>query len=72
MNKYKYKIKWYNERDDKIEDISGFVFGETYLEAMKNLIGYYGNQEIEKVSLKCVDDTDYPIHEIKNTTFQDN
>ena len=72
MNKYKYKIKWYNEIDDKIEDISGFVFGETYLEAMKNLIGYYGNQEIEKVSLKYVDDTDYPIHEIKNTIFQDN
>lgn len=69
MNMYTYKIKWYNEED--IETITGLVFAENYTEVNDILSTYYGEDNLESVSIeRYVMSSDYlPIVECTQDTI---
>lgn len=69
MNMYTYKIKWYNEED--IETITGLVFAENYTEVNDILSTYYGEDNLESVSIeRYVMSSDYlPIIECTQDTI---
>lgn len=69
MNMYTYKIKWYNEED--IETITGLVFAKTYTEVNDILSTYYGEDNLESVSVeRHVMSSDYlPIIECTQDTI---
>lgn len=50
MNMYTYKIKWYNEED--VEEITGLVFAKNYTEVNDILSAYYGEDNLESVSVE--------------------
>lgn len=66
---YTYKIKWYNEED--IETITGLVFAENYTEVNDILSTYYGEDNLESVSIeRYVMSSDYlPIIECTQDTI---
>lgn len=69
MNMYTYKIKWYNEED--IETITGLVFAKNYTEVNDILSTYYGEDNLESVSIeRHVMSSDYlPIIECTQDTI---
>lgn len=69
MNMYTYKIKWYNEED--FETITGLVFAENYTEVNDILSTYYGEDNLESVSVeRYVMSSDYlPIIECTQDTI---
>lgn len=69
MNMYTYKIKWYNEED--IETITGLVFAKNYTEVNDVLSTYYGEDNLESVSIeRHVMSSDYlPIVECTQDTI---
>lgn len=69
MNMYTYKINWYNEED--VEEITGLVFAENYTEVNDILSTYYGEDNLESVSVeRYVMSSDYhPIIECTQDTI---
>lgn len=66
---YTYKIKWYNEED--IETITGFVFAKNYTEVNDILSTYYGEDNLESVSVERYGmSSDYPIVECTQDTIR--
>lgn len=49
---YIMNVEWYNEIDDSIEVINGFVTGDSYNDTLNKVIKYYGEQELESVRLE--------------------
>lgn len=66
---YTYKINWYNEED--VEEITGLVFAENYTEVNDILSTYYGEDNLESVSVeRYVMSSDYhPIIECTQDTI---
>lgn len=63
INKYWYRIKWYDSYND-IENISeGYVFGNTFSEATEQISKMYGEDNFIRLDIKWVDDTDCYVHE---------
>ena len=52
---FEYDIHFYNEFDDVEEHRAGVVFAGTCVEAMNELASFYGNDNIESVSLYPLD-----------------
>lgn len=69
---FKYKIEWTNPDEDyKTEPMNGITWAESFSAAMKNLEGYYGEDEIERVLLlEAVIDTNVVEME-ENWTFKE-
>lgn len=60
MSRYKYTITWYDETNNRDIDAEGYVFGKNYIEAVDQLMRYYGDDETCNLSLKLTDiDCDY-------------
>lgn len=47
---FQYKVKVYNAIDDKDVEVMGICFGEDFVQAMENLLNYYG-QNLDEVVL---------------------
>ena len=48
---FKYKLEWVNDDTYIKEVIEGIIAGEDYVEAMKNLVLWYGTNIIDILSL---------------------
>lgn len=58
MNMYVYKVRYYCEVYERMEDDFGAVCGESLADAMERLQKIYGEEEIEEVSLYATECTD--------------
>ena len=54
---FEYRITWYNEYEDKEELIRGLAYGNTYAEALDNVIKDYGAKCIIDIYLQALEDT---------------
>ena len=48
---YTFKATYYNDIDNKEEKLKGFTIGESYHDAMEQLIKFYGELELMSVTL---------------------
>ena len=63
INKYWYRVKWYDSYGD-IENISeGYAFGDTFSEAIAQIAKMYGEDNLIRLDIKWVDDTSCYVHE---------
>ena len=46
-------VEFYCEIDDKLKEAQGFIFAENFKEAMSNISDYYGEAQLDKVSLEA-------------------
>lgn len=58
MNVYVYKVRYYCEVNEQMEDDFGVVCGESLADAMERIQGIYGEEEIEEASLYATECTD--------------
>ena len=54
---YKYRVKFYDEVEKRPHIAEGLTADETYVEAMKNVARFYGDEAIEEITLKIAVDT---------------
>jgi hypothetical protein len=43
---FKFKIEWLNDDTERKETAEGIINGENYIEVIKNLISWYGEENI--------------------------
>lgn len=61
---FQYKIKVYNAVDDENVEAMGICFGEDFVQAMENLLNYYGQDLLEVILLVPVgNDNCYELSE---------
>lgn len=60
---FNYKVKWYNDIDEKCNKSKGKVFAENYDVAANTLMMYYGKEAIESMTISIIDDSEYGILE---------
>ena len=61
---FQYKVKIYNTVDDENVEAMGICFGENFVQAMDNLLKYYGEDLLEVVLLVPVgNDNCYELSE---------
>lgn len=54
---YKYNVKWYDTDDNKVHDLCGITCGESYSEAFKTVLDYYGGErEVEGIYIEAWDE----------------
>lgn len=58
MNMYVYRVRFYSEISELMEDGFGVVLGESLADAMERLQGIHGEEKIEEVSLYATKYTD--------------
>lgn len=58
MNVYVYKVRYYCEVSELMEDDFGVVCGDSLADAMERIQGIYGEEEIEEASLYATECTD--------------
>lgn len=63
INKYWYRVKWYDSYSDEEKISEGYVFGNTFSGAIEQLTKFYGEDNFIRVDIKWVDDTSCYIHE---------
>lgn len=51
---FAYEIVYWDEVDNKNENDHGIVYGDTYAEASKNIIDYYGEENIIELKLFAI------------------
>lgn len=54
---YEYKVSVYYEDEGKTQEETGIVAGQSYGEALSQLIEYYGENDTENVYLSCLSDS---------------
>lgn len=76
INIFRYEVTYCIDTEE--EKASGFVFGNTFTDAVKSLEHYYGEDEIYDLKITCEEDTnDYIIEDNKfypyaNTVIKEN
>lgn len=63
INKYWYRVKWYDSYDDKEVISEGYAFGNTFVEATEEIAKMYGEDSFIRLDIKWVEDTNCYIHE---------
>ena len=63
INKYWYRVKWYDSYSDEEKISEGYVFGNTFSEAIEQLTKFYNEDNLIRIDIKWVDDTSCYIHE---------
>lgn len=58
---FKFHVKWYCEDEEAIIDDYGITAGDNLAGATAKLVEYYGEDSIEELQLKCVENTLYGI-----------
>lgn len=53
---YKYRVKFYDEDSNFSRIANGIAADETYVEAMKNIVRFYGENAIEEIFLEIAVD----------------
>lgn len=48
---FAYEVTYWNEINDKEESDHGIVYGDTYAEASKNIVDYYGEDNVIELKL---------------------
>lgn len=51
---FAYEIVYWDEVDNKNENDHGIVYGDTYAEASKNIVDYYGEENIIELKLFAI------------------
>ena len=57
MDLFAYKVKIFDEVDNKIEYAEGFVNAETYAEATKKIIDVYGEKELFSLMIEWCEES---------------
>lgn len=60
---YGYCVTFWEEVEKKMITVTGTTCGETFIEATKRVIDYYGDTNIDKLSLEVIEDSEYGIME---------
>lgn len=58
MNFYMAEIDWYNELEEKTQKEKCLTFGSSYADATERLVKYYGENNLEKVTLEFLYDSE--------------
>lgn len=51
---FAYEVTYWDEADDKNENDHGIAYGDTYAEANKNVVDYYGEENIIELKLFAI------------------
>lgn len=68
INKYWYRVKWYDEYNDDEKISEGYAFSDTFSEATEQITKMYGEDNLIRVDIKWVDDTTCYVHEENERT----
>lgn len=60
---YTYCVTFWEEGAGKMITVTGITCGETFIEATRRVIDYYGDTSIDKLSLEVIEDSEYGIVE---------
>ena len=63
---YAYCVTYWEDAEGKTITVTGTTCGETFIEATKRVIDYYGDNNIDKLSLEVIEDSEYGIMEGKD------
>ena len=55
---FKYTVKYYDPDEVCTRKAKGTAYGDTYKEVMQNLVDYYGDAEIEAITVKLEDEVE--------------
>lgn len=73
INKYWYRVKWYDSYGDKEVISEGYAFGDSFVEAAEQIAKMYGKDSFIRLDIKWVDDTNCYVHEenVRTSTSAD-
>ncbi len=54
---YKYHIVFYDDIEYKMKSDCGIVAAETFAEAMTKIAGYFGENHIDEIEIKVIDNS---------------
>lgn len=60
---YTYCVTFWEEGAGKMITVTGTTCGETFIEATRRVIDYYGDDSIDKLSLEVIEDSEHGIVE---------
>ena len=68
MSLFLYRLKCFDDLDNKIIETQGIIWGNTYAKAMANLESYYGDDIVEILYLFALEE-DIPL-ELSTATYE--
>ena len=54
---YRFKVRYYDEINKEEKTEHGFVFGATYADCLKQLVDFYGEDQIFSMELKILNES---------------